>query len=98
MIKKILKRPSTYFFICILTGTVFCMYKLKLVDTLYENNFINILLLSFLCYIPLIISLIIAIIANLNIQTNKKINLLEVIINFLLVMFVVGISILYLEG
>jgi hypothetical protein len=92
MIKRVLKRPSTYFFICILITAVICTYKFELfsmISYLHMKNYLVAMFpLFFDNYVPVLLSLIIAIIANLNIHTDKKIKWLVIIINSLLAVYV----------
>ena len=86
--KKILKRPSTYFFILLLILTIFMSNKLYLFDIfkrLYlPKDFISIFSMFFVNYAPLLLSFLIVVIVNLNIQNGKKINLLETTVTILL--------------
>ena len=86
--KKILKRPSIYFFILLLILTIFMSDKLYLFDIfkrLYlQKDFIGIFSMFFVNYAPLLLSFLIVIIVNLNMQNGKKIILLGITITIFL--------------
>mgnify|MGYP004663737671 CR=1 FL=1 len=90
MIKKELNKLSIYIFIFVLILTIILFYKLQLfssIDFHDVNNVLSACLLFSIPLIPLFISLSMAIVINLNIPEEKKLFLLEIIINILLLIF-----------
>ena len=90
MIKKELNKLSIYIFIFVLILTIILFYKLQLFSSIDFHD-VNTVLSACLFYIipltPLFVSLSMAIVINLNISEVKKLFLLEIIINILLLIF-----------